>query len=329
MDILDRFLKQAKTKLRSVVFPEGNDLRVIEAASSLANDGVAKPIVLGRPDEVALAAAEACLNIDGVTIWDPQTDSRADSLADALSKRGKGMPVDEARVRIKEPLIFAGMLVSTGQADSLVAGAANETGRVISAGLKTIGLSQGISRLSSFFLMIVPNHMNNGEHQFIFADCAVNIDPDAEQLADIAIASAESARLLLDEPPKVALLSFSTKGSARHDQVDKVTDALALVRSRVPELVVDGELQADAALVPSVAARKVKDGAGVAGSANVLIFPSLDAANIGYKLVQYMANATALGPFFQGFSKPVCDLSRGCSVSDIIGATVITLALAD
>ncbi len=328
MPFTDRFISAARAQPRSIVFPEGTDNRVLQAAAHLVSEGIAGVILLGEPDRIAAAAAQAAVRLDGVEIIEPSGHEAGPRLAAALAARNPKIDPSDATSLIGDPLLFAGMMVADGMADAMIAGAVNETGKVISAGLKTVGLAPGISRLSSYFLMAVPDFMRSGPREFIFADCAVNIDPDAEQLADIAIASAENASKLLSEEPRVALLSFSTKGSARADQVDKVTAALEIVRTRAPDLSVDGELQADASFVPAVAERKVKSTAGVAGAANVLIFPDLNSGNIGYKLVQYMGNADAIGPFFQGFARPVCDLSRGCSVDDIIGATIIMLATA-
>lgn len=328
MSAIDRFIDAAKATPRSIILPEGTDQRVLEAARHLVDKQIASVILLGDLKEVQKSAAEASISLTNIELVDPARDRAADRLAAGLADRNKKIDIDQAAEMISQSLLFGGMMVADGMADAMIAGAANETGKVISAGLKTVGLTPGISRLSSYFLMAVPNFMNTGPREFIFADCAVNIDPDPQELADIAIASAESAAKLLTEEPRVALLSFSTKGSARAGQVDKVTAALDIVRQRAPALKVDGELQADASFVPAVAERKVKDGAGVAGAANVLIFPDLNSGNIGYKLVQYMGNADAIGPFFQGFAKPVCDLSRGCSVDDIIGAAIIMLATA-
>jgi phosphate acetyltransferase len=227
---------------------------------------------------------------------------------------------------VGKPLYFGGMMVRQGDADAMVAGCANPTRRVIEAGLMTCGLAEGIALPSSYFLIVVPDFLGRGPKPFVFADCAVNADPGASELADIAIASAGSAQALLGEKPRVALLSFSTKGSAQHARIDKVREALAIVRRRQPDLAIDGEFQADAALVPGVAEKKVKEPSAVAGQANVLIFPDLDSGNIAYKLTQWLGGAQAIGPFLQGFAKPISDLSRGASVDDIVTTCAVVAA---
>jgi phosphate acetyltransferase len=227
---------------------------------------------------------------------------------------------------VSKPLYFGGMMVRQGDADAMVAGCANPTRRVIEAGLMTAGLAQGIALPSSYFLMIVPDFLGQGPKPFVFADCAVNADPSPGELADIAIASARSAQALLGETPRVAMLSFSTKGSAQHVRIDKVREALQLVRQREPALAIDGEFQVDAALVPGVAEKKVKEKSSVAGQANVLIFPDLDSGNIAYKLTQWLGGAQAIGPFLQGFAKPISDLSRGASVEDIVTTCAVVAA---
>ena len=259
---------------------------------------------------------------------DPDRSGRAGAYAEmySIGRPGAGGKVAERLVR--RPLFHAGMMVKAGDADALIAGVANPTGRVIEAGLMTVGLAEGISAPSSFFLMVVPGRSGAPARNYIYSDCAVTVDPDPSTLADIALASAATCRALLGEEPRVALLSFSTQGSAQHARVDKVTRALAIARERAPLLAIDGELQADAALVPEVAAKKMKGASAVAGKANVLVFPDLDSGNIAYKLTQCLAGARAVGPVLQGFSKPISDLSRGASVDDIVATAAIVLARA-
>jgi phosphate acetyltransferase len=327
--IVEPFTTRAAARKSTIVFPEGEDARILEAATRLRDSRLASAVLLGNEDRVSAAAAEVGITLDGITIINPETSNLREQVRQAVLEKKPNLDTERLEAMAGDPLVFGGVLVAIGRADAMIAGAVAETGRVISASLRTIGLVEGMNRLSSYFLMSVPNHRGQGRKDFLFADCAVNIDPDADELAEIAIATMATAGKLLDEPAKGALLSFSTKGSASHANVTKVTEALSVIRKVAPDLPIEGELQVDAALVPAVAERKVKGGAGVAGDANVLIFPDLNSGNIGYKLVQYMANADAIGPFFQGFDKPVCDLSRGCSVDDVVSAAVILLATAD
>ena len=328
MSFADQFTARVKARPRTIIFPEGHDARILKAAARLVREALARVVVAGPEETVRQAAGKADADLEGITIRDPASDGEQARYCAALKQRVKDLDDHSAAKMLSDPLIFAGMACALGDVDAMVAGAATATGKVISAGLKTVGLAPETTRLSSFFVMSVPHFNHQGPREFIFADCAVNVDPDPEQLAQIAIASARSAKKLLDGPPRVALLSFSTKASARHARVDKVTAALKIARSLAPGLAIDGELQADAALIPAIARHKAATSSSVAGKANVLIFPDLDAANIGYKLVQYMAGAQAIGPFFQGFARPVCDLSRGATENDIYAAAIMTLALA-
>jgi phosphate acetyltransferase len=328
MDIIQTFIERARRHQRKLVLPEGNDERVMQAARCLLDDGIARSILLGKPEELRDGAFRAGISLDGIDTIDPEHSDKLQAYAQSyLAGRSKAN-IKVAQRLLRKELFYGGMMVKTGEAQAMIAGVANPTARVIEAGLMTVGLTAGINTPSSFFLMIVPEFQGETDKSFIYADCAVNIDPSPAELSDIALASAATYMRLFRQEPRVALLSFSTKGSAHHAHVDKITKALVIAREQAPGLAIDGELQADSALVAKVAAAKVKGESAVAGKANVLIFPDLDAGNIAYKLTQYLAGARAIGPILQGFAKPVSDLSRGATVEDIIATAAIVLAQA-
>ena len=323
MSLLQSVREKAKKACKTIVLAEGEEKRVLDAAKVILDEKIAGLVLIGNKDVIAQKAA---FDVNQVTIVDPASDN-LDEYADLLYelRKAKGMEKEQAAQLVKNPLYLGVMLVKTGKADGMVAGSVNSTGDTLRPALQIIKTAPGIKTVSSCFIMALPEGSKYGENGvMVFADCAVNIEPDAEQLASIAIASADTAKKIAGIDPKIAMLSFSTKGSAKHANVDKVVEATKIVNTIAPELQCDGELQLDAAIVESVAQLKAP-GSKIAGHANVLIFPDLQSGNIGYKLVQRLAGAQAVGPIFQGFNKPVNDLSRGCSSEDIVNVVAMTV----
>lgn len=325
MSLMDTITQKAKANRKHVLLPEGTEERTIKASGIIAREGIAQVTLLGKEDAIRSKAKELGAVLDGINITDPEKEQSLEAYADLFyeMRKEKGVTSESALQTMKNPLFFAAMMIKQGLGDGMVAGAVSTTADTLRPGLQIIKMAKGISVVSSCFIMDIPARQYGDNGVMIFADCAVNIDPTAEQLAAIAVSSAETGRALTGMEPRIAMLSFSTKGSGKHELVDKVVKATGLVREIAPMLEVDGELQADAALVEKVGQLKCP-GSPVAGKANVLIFPDLQSGNIGYKLVQRLAGAEAIGPICQGFAKPINDLSRGCSVEDIVNVVAIT-----
>ena len=324
MELIQKFYEKAQKKGTTIVLPEALDERVVQAAKEIAEKNIARVILLGNVEKIEEIAGKNNFNTKTVTLIDPETSDKLKEYAKEYFelRKHKGMTIEKAEETLKDPLYFGSMLVRKNVAQGLVAGSASPTADVMRATLQIIKTAPGIKSVSSFFIMVIPNCQYGEEGVFLFADCAVIPDPTPEQLADMAISAAKASKLLLDWEPKVAMLSFSTCGSAKHELVDKVKTALKMIKERDPGLNVDGEMQADAALVPSVGNKKAPD-SPVAGKANILIFPDLNAANIGYKLTQRLAKAVAVGPILQGLAKPCSDLSRGCTYKEIVDTVAI------
>ncbi len=318
LGILHNIKIKASQNKRTIVLPESEDERVLRASETLLNENLVSVITLGDEEKIRSVAENLKLKLNGIRIINPRT---ADKLSDFTNiyfnlRKKKGITIEQARETVQQNLFFAAMMIKEGMVDGSVAGSIASTGDVLRAGIQCIGMKPEISIVSSFFLMIFPNF------NYSFADCAVVPDPDETQLADIAIATADNYKKLMGEEPNVAMLSFSTKGSAKHESIDKVLSALSIINQKRPDLNVDGELQFDTAVIDSIGKRKAP-GSNVAGRANVFIFPDLNAGNISYKIAERLGGATAVGPIVQGLKKPFFDLSRGCRVDDIVYTTCI------
>lgn len=325
MSLMEKIWAKARSSKRRIVLAEGIEPRVIEAASKILKEGLAYIILLGDENRIRQIASEKGANITGAEIINPVQSEKFEEYVQYFYelRKSKGMTPEKARDTMKNVLYFGTMMVKLGHADGMVAGSINTTGDLLRPALQIVKTSPGISVVSSTFIMDIPNKQYGDDGIILFADCAVNPNPTAQELASIAVSTARTAKALAGIEPRVALLSFSTKGSADHELVTKVVEATKIAKEIAPDIQIDGELQADAALVPKVASLKAP-GSSVAGKANVLVFPDLQAGNIGYKLVQRLAGAEAIGPVSQGFAKPINDLSRGCSSDDIVNVAAIT-----
>jgi len=326
MDLLQSMLLRAQAKPQRIVLPEGTEIRTLMAANQILGAKAAEIILIGNPAEIIHLATENGLqNVGKATLVDPKSHDKKETYTNLLFelRKSKGVTMEQASKLVEDPLFLACLMIKNGDADGEVAGARNTTGNVLRPAFQIVKTLPGISVVSGAFLMFLKNKAYGEDGLMVFADCAVHPNPTAPELAQIAISTAQTARSIAGFEPRVGMLSFSTKGSAKHEMVDKVVEATRIAQEMEPTLQIDGELQADAALVPDVAASKAP-GSSVAGRANVLVFPTLETGNIAYKLVQRLADAEAVGPILQGMAAPINDLSRGCSVDDVYKMIIIT-----
>lgn len=329
MELLNRIWDLARNDIKRIVLPEGEDRRTIEAARKIKDLNLAHPILIGDKERILQEINNLELNCDDIEIIDPNNFTDIDRYIDKFYeiRRNKGVTIEKARIIAKDPMYFGTLMVKCNDADGLVSGAVHTTGDLLRPGLQIIKTTKGASVVSSFFIMGLQSTCYGEEGMLLFADCAVNPNPNYKELAEIAITTADTAKNVCKIEPRIAMLSFSTMGSADHEMVEKVRRATELVKELRPDLLIDGEMQLDAAIVESVAKQKAPNSI-VAGKANILVFPDLQSGNIGYKLVQRFANAEAVGPICQGFDKPINDLSRGCSVDDIVNVVALTVVQA-
>ena len=325
MSFIDDMKQRAKSNMKTIALPEATDKRVLEAASKIKKEGFANVVLIGDKTKVEEIASQNNIDINGITVVNPTESEKYEEYSNAFYelRKAKGMTEEQAHELMKDETHFGMMMVKMGDCDGLVSGAAHSTSDTLRPALQILKTAPNTKLVSAFFLMVVPNCEYGENGVFVFSDCGLNQNPNSDELSEIAISSSKSFEQLVGKTPKVAMLSYSSYGSAKSELVDKVNEATKLVKEKAPELLVDGELQLDAAIIPEVAASKAK-GSKVAGQANTLIFPDLNAGNIGYKLVQRLAKAEAYGPLCQGIAKPVNDLSRGCSADDIVGVVAIT-----
>lgn len=329
MDLLNQIKQNAKKHGKKIVLPEGNEERTLEAASIILKEETAQLILLGTIEEIKNKAAEKGFDIEKAEIIDPKTSDKRNSYAEIMVElRGKkGMTTEKALKLLNDPLYYATLMIKAGDADGEVAGAENSTGDVLRPAFQYVKTAPGISVVSGAFIMMLKTKEFGNDGMMVFADCAVHPNPTAKELAEIAVATGKTTRAIAGFEPKIAMLSFSTKGSAKHEMVDKVVEATKLAQEMAPDMKIDGEMQSDAAIIPAIGQKKAP-GSEIAGNANVLVFPTLETGNIAYKLVQRLAGAEAIGPVLQGMAAPINDLSRGCSVSDIVNLVAITASQA-